>query len=202
MKFSNNNKAFILSFILLIKCFLIIGCDYKEPPLDGTPDCYIKEQKVQEVPDKKPLSKGQDEQIVKEDITSKNDGKTLDETLYITLSIVGSDDTGVIMAPITVEIAEGDTVLDVLVKAAREENIPVSFRGKRSTAYIEGIDNLYEFDYGPESGWLYNVNGDFYSKSAGSFNVKSGDIIKWLYTTDMGKDIGANIVPSRGPGDA
>ena len=28
-------------------------------------------------------------------------------------------------------------------------------------AYIEGIGNLYEFDCGSVSGWMYRVNGEF-----------------------------------------
>ena len=27
--------------------------------------------------------------------------------------------------------------------------------------YVEGIGNLYEFDCGSESGWMYKVNGWF-----------------------------------------
>jgi len=28
-----------------------------------------------------------------------------------------------------------------------------------------------------------------YSKSAGAFTVKAGDVIEWLYTLDLGRDI-------------
>jgi hypothetical protein len=54
---------------------------------------------------------------------------------------------------------------------------------------VEGINNLFEFDHGAKSGWLYRVNGSMYSKSAGAFTVKAGDVIEWLYTLDLGRDI-------------
>lgn len=54
---------------------------------------------------------------------------------------------------------------------------------------MEGINNLFEFDHGPRSGWLYRVNGSMHSKSAGAFTVNAGDVIEWLYTLDLGRDI-------------
>jgi hypothetical protein len=110
----------------------------------------------------------------------------------VTLSIIGPEDMGVIMKATMVEIEEGETVLDVLKKAARQNNIPISVRGKKSAAYVEGINNLFEFDHGAKSGWLYRVNGSIYSKSAGAFTLKDGDVIEWIYTLDLGRDIGAD----------
>ena len=37
------------------------------------------------------------------------------------------------------------------------------------------------------------VNGSFYSKSAGEFTLKANDVIEWLYTLDMGRDVEADI---------
>ncbi len=54
---------------------------------------------------------------------------------------------------------------------------------------MEGIDNIFEFDYGVKSGWIYRVNGSIYSKSAGAYTVKAGDVIEWLYTLDLGRDL-------------
>jgi hypothetical protein len=119
----------------------------------------------------------------------------------VTISIVGPKDTDVIMEPTEVEIAKEETVLDVLKKVTRQNNIPMSFRGKKSTAYVEGINNLFEFDHGAKSGWLYKVNGSFYSKSAGEFTLKANDVIEWLYTLDMGRDVEADISDLGGVSD-
>ena len=37
---------------------------------------------------------------------------------------------------------------------------------------------------------MYKVNGDFPNYGCSSYKVKNGDTIKWLYTCDMGTDIG------------
>ncbi len=35
--------------------------------------------------------------------------------------------------------------------------------------YVEGIGNLYEFDCGKESGWMYKVNGRFPNYGCSSY---------------------------------
>lgn len=116
----------------------------------------------------------------------------------VTYSIVADKDTGTIIPAATVEIKEGDTVLDILIKITKEKKVPMSFRGGTgATAYVEGINNLFEFDKGQGSGWMYRVNGIFPNKSAGAVPLLNGDRIEWLYTLDLGKDIGAELQPFR-----
>lgn len=110
----------------------------------------------------------------------------------ITLSIVGDNDTGTILAPVSVELEDGDSVLDVLKRATRSRKIQMEYMGRGATAYVEGIDNLYEFDKGSESGWIFHVNGQSPGKSAGAYKLKAGDVVEWLYTLDMGKDVGTS----------
>ena len=59
-----------------------------------------------------------------------------------------------------------------------------------NTAYIEGIGNIYEFDCGSTSGWLYKVNGEFLSYGCSDCKLSDGDVIEWVYTCDLGKDVG------------
>lgn len=105
----------------------------------------------------------------------------------VLLSIVGDADKGVILAPVSIELREGDTVIDVLKRAGKANSIPLEARGSGMFAYVEGIANLYEFDNGPESGWLFRVNGELSGKGAGVVKVSEGDVIEWLYTTDLGQ---------------
>ena len=76
------------------------------------------------------------------------------------------------------EIKDGDTVFDVLVKATRKKGIHMEYTGSGTSAYIEGIDNLYEFDAGDESGWRYTVNGKNVNYGCGTYKVKDNDVIK------------------------
>ncbi len=118
----------------------------------------------------------------------------------VTISVAGSAKTGVILKPTLVEAEEGDTVLDVLKKAARSQKVVVDYSGKGAAAYVSGIGNLYEFDEGAGSGWLFSVNGIFSSRSAGASKIKPGDEVRWVYTTDYGKDVGASDGDGAGSG--
>lgn len=58
--------------------------------------------------------------------------------------------------------------------------------------YVEGINNLYEFDCGPESGWVYLVNGAAPGYGCSSYQVSDGDQISFLYScVGYGADVGA-----------
>jgi hypothetical protein len=105
------------------------------------------------------------------------------------LSIVGDKKHGVILSATSVAFEDGDTVFDLLQKTAKQHKIQMEYRGKGATIYIEGIDNLYEFDEGPKSGWVYKVNGKIMTRGAGSSKLAAGDKIEWLYTLDLGKDV-------------
>jgi len=109
----------------------------------------------------------------------------------VQLTIVGSSDIGTILSTEEIEIGESETVMDILKKATRAKRIQMDFSGAGAAAYVKGIDNLYEFDKGPGSGWMYSINQKFPNRSAGAWEVKPGDHIQWLYTEDLGKDLGA-----------
>ena len=96
---------------------------------------------------------------------------------------------GEILGTTTCAIGEGDTVYDVLLRATAEKNIPVDNRGADGAAYIAGINSLYEFDYGDLSGWMYRVNGAFPDVGCQSYTLSDGDVIEWVYTTNIGKDL-------------
>ena len=62
-----------------------------------------------------------------------------------------------------------------------------------SSAYVEGINNLYEFDVGSLSGWMYNVNGWYPNYGCSRYQVKDGDVVEWCYTCDLGEDLGSGM---------
>ena len=96
---------------------------------------------------------------------------------------------GVILPPTELPFADGDTVFDALTLAVRRNSIQMEHTGAGELAYINGINNLYEFAYGDLSGWLYSVNGEIHSTGCGSFKLRDGDDILWQYTTELGEDL-------------
>lgn len=103
-------------------------------------------------------------------------------------------DDGWILKPVTVTFNEGESVFDVLKQVCKENKIQLEFSMTPiyNSAYIEGINNLYEFDCGSLSGWMYEVNDWFPNYGCSRYEVKNGDVIEWQYTCSLGADIGGN----------
>ena len=99
---------------------------------------------------------------------------------------------GVILSEITVVFHEGESVFDVLQRVCIENNIhmEVSWTPMYNSAYIEGIHNLYEFDCGALSGWMYKVNGWYPNYGCSRYQLQDGDVVEWRFTCDLGNDIG------------
>ncbi|MBQ4643293.1 MAG: DUF4430 domain-containing protein [Oscillospiraceae bacterium] len=104
------------------------------------------------------------------------------------LSILPED--GVILDSFEFEYEDGMTVFDVFAKVVKENKIHMEYTGTKTVPYVEGVANLYEFDCGPLSGWMYQVNGWFPSFSMGQYEVERGDSIEIIYTCDLGEDVG------------
>jgi hypothetical protein len=98
----------------------------------------------------------------------------------------GAPENPVILEKSEYEIAEGDTVYTVLAEALQKEGILFEHN---ATYYISGIDNLYEFQFGDLSGWMYRVNGETPSVGCGEYALEDGDEIEWLYTCEIGNDL-------------
>ena len=103
---------------------------------------------------------------------------------------------GVILATSKVEFADGETVFDVLKRACSYTGIQLeySYTPLYGSYYIEGINNLYEFDCGEQSGWMYKVNGWYPNYGCSSYKLKNGDVIVWCYTCNgLGADVGGGM---------
>ena len=99
---------------------------------------------------------------------------------------------GWILKPVNASFTEGESVFDVLKRVCKENKIPLEFSWTPvyHAAYIEGIYNLYEFDCGSLSGWVYVANGVVPSYGCSSYLLKEGDVIVWQYSLKRGMDIG------------
>ena len=102
---------------------------------------------------------------------------------------------GWILAPVTVEFTAGQNVFDVLLATVKANAIHMEYQNTPmyETAYIEGIGNLYEFDVGSESGWMYAVNGWYPNYGCSRYVLQDGDTVEWVYTCDLGQDVGGGF---------
>ncbi len=105
---------------------------------------------------------------------------------------------GVILPPTRYVLRKGDTVFDILDRATRHNKIQMEYQDARlnsfGSVYVQGINYLYEFSCGELSGWMYRVNGQFPNYGCSKYTLKDGDVIEWLYTCDLGRDVGCEWV--------
>lgn len=120
-------------------------------------------------------------------------GKTSSKALVI-------PEDGVVFEEQEVVFYEGESVFNVLVREMKKNKIHLEFVNTPiyNSAYIEGISNLYEFDCGELSGWMYKVNDWFPNYGCSRYELKDGDKVEWVYTCDLGKDVGGDYSARNG----
>ena len=107
---------------------------------------------------------------------------------------------GVIFAEREVSFYEGESVFQVLLREMKQNKIHMEYENTPiyNSAYIEGIANLYEFDCGELSGWMYKVNGWFPNYGCSRYQLMPGDRVEWVYTCDLGADVGGSSSAGNG----
>lgn len=152
----------------------------------------------------------------KEDFTASNDGnralrpkepKPVTVTLEIRCDTLSSDMSklenesireyipkdGTILKKSEYKGTTENTVFDALNTLTRNNGIHMECKYTPifQSNYIEGINFLYEFDGGPQSGWMYSVNGWFPNYGCSNYYLSDGDVILWCYTCrGLGADVG------------
>ena len=100
---------------------------------------------------------------------------------------------GQLLAVTEVEFQAGESVFDVFRRVLREKKIHFEYTDAQmyDSVYIEGIGNIYEFDCGEQSGWMYSVNGTYPGLGCSVYTLADGDAIVFSYTCDLGADLSA-----------
>ena len=96
---------------------------------------------------------------------------------------------GYLLNAAEVKFTEGESVLDVLKRAAQANSLTLDVIDG-DYVYVNAIGPLAGGDAGMMSGWLVSVNGEYPSVSAAEVTVQAGDAIVFSYTCDGGADLG------------
>lgn len=124
-------------------------------------------------------------EISTESTTSSNGGSVEDEDIRVSFSLVG-DSTWISESNISMD--QGSGVADLIRKVF--ENNGVSCVGI-DEGYIRSITyngtTLGEFDKGPNSGWMYKVNGEYPEVGINSYTLSEGDNVEFVYVEDYTK---------------
>ncbi|NLW42941.1 MAG: DUF4430 domain-containing protein [Tissierellia bacterium] len=162
----------------------------------GEKDKYLTDP----TPEGKPKPVEPEEITINESITKTATLSISCETILNNLDMFDKDKIdvlpvdGIILSSRQVTFFEGESVFDVLKRTVQDQGIHMEFvfTPIYNSVYVEGINNLYEFDCGPLSGWMYKVNGWFPNYGASRYKLEDGDVINWVYTCDLGADVGDN----------
>lgn len=206
--------AAVCAALILIFAFSAVKLFYSEPQKEAEPvfsgekepDTVTEtpkgpEEEVKEAPAEQKKEEPPKEEPVKEEPKKEEPSCTLSVRCDTALSNKDMLDSskadilpedGVIFPETTVYFSEGESVYDVLVREMMNAKIHMESENTPmyKSAYIEGIANLYEYDCGPLSGWMYKVNGEFPNYGCSAYVLSDGDRVEWVYTCDLGKDVG------------
>lgn len=179
-----------LVMILVIVAIVAAGC-FLAFNLKSNDDTGVgSEYQITKIPDNALIEEGQEKRctisIVCDTILDNLDNLEEGKAPYVPKDAV-------ILPMTTVSFAEGDTVFQVLQKVCTAADIQIeySWTPLYDSYYIEGINHLYEFDCGVESGWMYKVNEWFPNYGCSAYELKGGEDIVWCYTCNgLGADVG------------
>lgn len=180
-----------LIMVLIIAAIVVAGVTVAFALRTDTGDGLGSQYRIQKLKDNAVITSGQEDNVctitIVCDTILDNIGKLNKEKA----PFVPKD--AVILPQTRVSFAEGDTVFDVLQKVCTAADIQLeySWTPAYDSGYIEGINHLYEFDCGSQSGWMYKVNDWFPNYGCSTYKVENGDDIVWCYTCNgLGADVG------------
>ena len=82
------------------------------------------------------------------------------------------------------DVHEGETVFDCLNNVCYQKKIHLdSKKDSVYGTYVKGINYLYEFHAGKNSGWMFKVNGESPNYGCDKCKLTDGDKIEWYYVT-------------------
>ena len=186
-------KRIVVVILMVLVVFILTSC------VDNTELVPV------EVPEGKPEPVSAEETV----ITDKELTCTLSvrcDTILDNMSDFDKDkaeilpNNGIILKETEVVFYEGETVFNLLRREMKKNKIHMEFNEvpMYGSAYIEGIANIYEFDCGELSGWMYKVNDWFPNYGCSRYKLHDGDKVEWIYTCDLGRDIGGDYAQRNG----
>ena len=184
-------KTANLIMVLIIAAIVVAGVTVAFALRTDTGDGLGSQYRIQKLKDNAVITSGQEDNVCTITIVCDT---ILDNICKLNKEMAPFVPKDAVILPQTrVSFAEGDTVFDVLQKVCTAADIQLeySWTPAYDSGYIEGINHLYEFDCGSQSGWMYKVNDWFPNYGCSTYKVENGDDIVWCYTCNgLGADVG------------
>lgn len=166
-----------------------------------SPEIFVDEEpeKIEETVELPQRAEKPTEQVLEREIPKQEDVTSPDVpfcTLSVSCSVLCDNlsylpeekvalvpENGIIFDEQTVNFTLGESVFDILLREMQKNKIHLEFSKTPAydSVYIEGISNLYEFDAGEGSGWVYKVNGKPPAFGCSQYVAEENDKIEFIY---------------------
>ena len=200
-------KKIALLLLVIFSIFWFSACENKTEALPEEQIIVSNVESVAEEPASvtEPNETSADEVITETQVAQGGETVTEDEVTTCSLSVICSSilekedkkddfdflpENGIIYSKTDIAFQDGETVFDILERELASNGIEFDYSKLPfyDPVYIKGIANLYEFDGGPNSGWLYRVNGTKPNYPCSEYTVKHNDNIEIIYTCNYLKE--------------
>lgn len=132
-------------------------------------------------------------------ISSGGGGSTPTVNEYVTFEVIGDtvhkspdkhDNYETWISKTKVKLEKGDTVLDVLERMLKENNMKCVEGTRGYISKIQSPDGVWleEFDNGSNSGWVYTIDGEQPSESVREYKLSDAEKLVVRYLDDYQKD--------------
>lgn len=195
-------KVRILCLLLCLFCLAgLSACNTITTKQAASYNDELDQYQTAVIPDGKPVPVNAEDQEVDQNTTGTCTLLVECSTLLDNMNSLKEEkrslvpDDGVILKKQEITFYNGESVMDVLQRIMQDNKIQMEFTWTPGygSGYVEGIHNLYEFDCGDLSGWMFCVNGWYPNYGASRYIVSQGDAIEWHYTCDLGEDLGQEV---------
>jgi len=126
------------------------------------------------------------------EVTPPEDEPSGSSEITVSVTIKGADSGDYWLNKKTVKVGQGSTVYHAFLKALDGSGIT---QVGAASGYVKSMtkdgETLEQFGTGPNSGWLYKVNGIRVSVGLTDCVLADGDNIVWYFTDDWTKEPGA-----------
>ena len=122
-------------------------------------------------------------------VPAQDDVPATNEWISVAVSIEPAD--GSVWYSGSVKVASGATVEQAIKAVAKENDLTLDIKSGYLRSITRGDETLGQFDEGPNSGWMYRVNGELVGRYMSTQGLKDGDSIELYFTSDWTSEPGA-----------
>ena len=164
-------RLFALLVAAVLCCVPLAGCANNSDSTDSTADTPAATQSTDASKDATSATSEAQAEKAEEAAVTANDEAT---EITVTVEVTGSFEGTTVESTDEYTVAKDASALDAL----QATDLDVTVEDGQYGAYVTSVDGLAAEG---SNGWLYSVNGESPTVSAGDYKLADGDTVTWSY---------------------